>query len=419
MKYIRMSLFFALVLGLLLMVSPAAFAAEEGTCGPNATWRFENSTLTISGTGLVTEICWYEFHNRILKVVVEPGIMNLPENAFHGCEFLTDVSLPEGLIKLGAFAFSNCHSLGTVLLPSTLESIGDLAFGNSGLTGITIPGSVKKIGVSAFDNCYKLMRVTLEEGITSIGTSAFYDCKKLTEITLPDSLESMGTDVFKNCVSLKSIVLPQNLTTIPVRAFQGCENLEHVTLPPNTTHIEADAFRECPSLRSITLPATIQSLHGLPSTLQEIHISDLAAWCTANHSSWNHYLEHAGLYLNGELITDLVLPEGLTSIGGNAFENCTSLKQVTLPSTIQHIGNYAFSNATALHQVIYNGSTDDLNRVSIFSGNDNLLNASWKFSSLGSVAIYLIILPLTCLLQLGVLIACLVIYIRQRKYPFL
>ena len=54
MKYIRISLFFALVMCLFLSISSPAIAAEEGTCGPNATWRFENSTLTISGTGVVT-----------------------------------------------------------------------------------------------------------------------------------------------------------------------------------------------------------------------------------------------------------------------------------------------------------------------------------------------------------------------------
>ena len=401
MKYIRLSLFFALVACLLLSVSPAAFAAEEGTCGPNATWRFEGGTLTISGTGPVTRMDWAVYQDYIVRVVVEPGITSLPPQAFFLYKYLTNVTLPEGFTTLNEFAFYACMRLSTVHMPSTL---------------------------------------------TDIGNYAFYGCETLKNITLPNSLVSMGSHAFENCTALSSVVLPQSLTVVPAFSFQGCKNLESVTLSPNTTHIEADAFGECSSLRSITLPATIQSLHGLPSTLQEIHISDLAAWCTAKHASRNHYLEHAGLYLNGELITDLVIPEGcssisysafygykwltsvtfpegLTSIGGNAFENCTSLKQVTLPSTIQHIGNYAFSNATALHQVFYNGSTDDLNKISIFSGNDNLLNASWKFSSIGSIqiyiAIYRIILPLACLLQLGVLIACLVIYIRQRKYFFL
>ena len=145
MKYIRISLFFALVMCLVLSISSPAIAAEEGTCGPNATWRFENSTLTISGTGLVTEICWYEFHDRILKVVVEPGIINLPNNAFQDCEFLTEVILPDGFTLIGSFAFHNCNSLGTVQLPATLGHIGQHAFSNSGITGITIPKDINSL----------------------------------------------------------------------------------------------------------------------------------------------------------------------------------------------------------------------------------------------------------------------------------
>ena len=323
MKYIRISLFFALVMCLVLSISSPAIAAEEGSCGLDATWRFEDGTLTISGKGLVTDICWYEFHNRILKVVVEPGIINLPNNAFQDCEFLTEVILPDGFTLIGSFAFHNCNSLGTVQLPATLGHIGQHAFSNSGITGITIPGSVERIGTSAFDNCEKLLRVTVEEGVTYIGASAFHGCKKLAEITLPDSLKIIENKAFESCSSLQSIVLPQHVTVISAQAFQGCNSLASVTLSPKTTTIEYNAFAQCYALRSISLPPTVQTIQGLSSALEEIHISDLTAWCTAEHSYKNHCLQNAGLYLNGELLTDLRIPDDCNAISAHA--SCTAI----------------------------------------------------------------------------------------------
>ena len=446
MKYIRISLFFALVMCLVLSISSPAIAAEEGSCGLDATWRFEDGTLTVSGKGLVTDICWYEFHNRILKVVVEPGIINLPNNAFQDCEFLTEVILPDGFTLIGSFAFHNCNSLGTVQLPATLGHIGQHAFSNSGITGITIPGSVERIGTSAFDNCEKLLRVTVEEGVTYIGASAFHGCKKLAEITLPDSLKIIENKAFESCSSLQSIVLPQHVTVISAQAFQGCNSLASVTLSPKTTTIEYNAFAQCYALRSISLPPTVQTIQGLSSALEEIHISDLTAWCTAEHSYKNHCLQNAGLYLNGELLTDLripddcnaisahafshygklksvTMPEGFTSIGDYAFQNCHSLQSVSLPCSLRRIGDSAFAHATNLKSIEYGGSFNDLKKVEINGGNDalwnNYLQVSTPETTTFSVYYYMVILALACLLQLGVLIACLVIYIRQRKYPFL
>lgn len=445
MKSLRMCLLVIMILGLLLSICVPAFAAQEGSCGPNATWRFEDGTLTISGTGLVTDICWYEFHNQIVNVVVEPGIINLPSNAFQDCVFLANVTLPEGLTHLGTLAFHGCKSLGTVQLPSTLTAIGQYAFQYSGITGITVPGSVAHIEAGTFDSCEKLMRVTLEEGVTSIGVSAFYDCKRLTDVFLPDSLDTIENNAFENCTALRSIVLPENLKVIPSFAFQGCESLEHVTLSPRTTGIEYGAFFECPSLRSIEIPASVQRIHGLPNTLQEVHISDLAAWCQASHNSYDHCLERAGLYLNGELITDLVIPdgcrsisdfaftsygklksvtfpEGVTTIGSGAFSGCYALEQITLPKTIRIILDFAFDRTDNLNRVKYNGAMEDMQNVEVYGGNDSILNASWQVDTTGSFQTFSVSMTvsmlISCLVTGGIFVACLVIFIRQKLNPF-
>ena len=446
MKKFRLSAFLILAFCLVLSISPSAVAAEEGSCGPNATWRFEDGTLTISGSGLVTDLCWYDFHNQIQKVVVEPGIINLPENAFQDCEFLTDVTLPEGFAHIGAFAFHNCRSLGTIQFPDTLSRIGQHAFSNSGITGITIPGRVGRIDNGTFDGCEKLLHVTLEEGVTFIGTLAFSNCKNMTEIILPESVNVIETKAFEGCSNLQSIVLPEHVTVISAQAFQGCNSLASVTLSPKTTTIDYNAFAQCYALRSITLPPSVHTILGLPSHLEEIYISDLTAWCTAKHSDETHCLKNAGLYLNGKLITDLVIPdgceaispyafsnynklqsvtmpEGFTTIGSYAFQGCQSLRSASLPYSLRQIGCFAFSQAENLSSVKYHGSINDLKQIDILGGNDalwtGLLHISMPDTTAFSASFDIFVLAFVCLLQLGVLIACLVIYIRQRKYAFL
>ncbi len=84
--------------------------------------------------------------------------------------------------------------------------------------------------------------------------------------------------------------------------------------------------------------------------LTSVYISDLAAWCcTCFGSNPLVYAQH--LFLNGVEIKDLVIPDGVTSIGGKAFYNCKGLTSVTIPESVTSIGDYAFEGCTGLTKV--------------------------------------------------------------------
>ena len=140
-----------------------------------------------------------------------------------------------------------------------------------------------------------------------------------------------------------SVVIPETIvhnnvtcsvTSIGDGAFSGCSGLTSVTIPNSVTSIGDDAFAYCKGLK-------------------EVHISDLAAWCnisfeglTANPLSYAH-----NLYLNGELVTDLVIPNSVTSIGNYAFCFCDGLTSITIPNSVTSIGDYAFSNCSGLTSI--------------------------------------------------------------------
>ena len=94
-----------------------------------------------------------------------------------------ELAIKEGTRGIGYMAFHGCNGLTSVTIPNSIRSIVDHAFKNcSGLTSVTIPNSVTSIGSVAFYGCSSLTSVTFGNSVTSIGYGAFYNCTGLTEV---------------------------------------------------------------------------------------------------------------------------------------------------------------------------------------------------------------------------------------------
>ena len=208
------------------------------------------------------------------------------------------------------------------------------------LAEISIPDSVTSIGAIAFYDCDSLTSVTIGNGVTSIGEEAFSGCDGITSVTIPDSVTSIGEEAFSNCDSLTSVTIGNGVTSIGAYAFYDCSSLTSVTIGDGVTSIEESAFEDCSGLTSV-------------------YVTDIAAWCAIDFGSYNaNPLSYAhNLYLNGELVTDLVIPDGVASIGIDAFYGCTSLTSITIPNSVTSIGAWAFQYCDNLTIAIFENQT--------------------------------------------------------------
>ncbi|MBQ8381374.1 MAG: leucine-rich repeat domain-containing protein [Clostridia bacterium] len=173
-------------------------------------------------------------------------------------------------------------------------------------------------------------KVTIPSTVTSISEYAYFGGRKITEITIPGTVKSIPMQCFDKCKSIRSVTLMPGVTSIGRYAFNECTALKKLVIPSTLTRISPYAFLNC-------------------SSIEEVHITDLKAWCEIDRNIEGHQscLEPNNLYLNGELLRDVVIPDGVKEITPWTFANCTSIETVTVPDTTK-IGYNAFYKCTNL-----------------------------------------------------------------------
>lgn len=288
-----------------------------------------------------------------------------------------------------------------VVIPSVyngkeVTSIGNSAFIEcDSLTEILIPDSVKSIDEYAFRYCSKLTRVAFGENsqLTSIGDYAFHDCYNLTSVVIPDSVMSIGIKVFKDCHRLTEIVIPDNLISAGSAVFVGCDNLQYIvkdglkylgnkenpyvyladtettemklaTIENGCKIIGASAFYGCEKLTEIVIPDSVTS------------IGDFAFYyCLSlkyNEKNGLNYLGNGNneylclISVDGTLkkqLTSISIENSCKVIGSNALDYCSSAKEIIIPDSVIHIDRYAFYGCSSLTEITFNGTVEQWNNV--------------------------------------------------------
>ena len=187
-----------------------------------------------------------------------------------------------------------------------------------------------------------------------VAPRAFFEQKEIETVRFGSELLKSGNNAFCNCSALRELDLPEGLKTVGWNAFSGCETLERVSFPASLSAVERNAFYDC-------------------RNLARVEISDVGAWCRIAFEFYhdrfysNPMWYAKELILNGEPVTDLTLPDDLTSIGNGAFLNCKTLKTVVFPDGLTTIGKYAFANCEGLTGIALPDSVTGIGERAFFS----------------------------------------------------
>lgn len=385
--------------------------------------------------------------NKLVTEIVIPSYVTKMNEFFAGCSSIEKITISKSVEDIQG-AFHNMKNLKVVIIEenSSLTEISQEAFQDCvNLTNIELPSGIKEISHRAFQGCASLEKVIIPEGVTSLHTDVFYGCCSLKEVVLPSTLEVIDYGTFAGCSSLTSIIIPTGITKIASSTFTGCERLTEVSLPSTVATIETDAFNGCVSLTEIELPSRLRSIgyNAFENCKNLFYIknnSDLEVTIGSTENGYvgyyaieivdkngnkttkegysyettedgflfecsdsaNKLLAYVGdedtitlpLTFKGESYEiykftsnkNIIIPEGLTSIGTNAFFNCNG-DIISIPSTVVSIGANAFEGCTS--EIIWINPTIkvlEFDSLSCYGGETLVIPGSVEY--LGSCAIF-------------------------------
>ena len=257
------------------------------------------------------------------------------------------------------------------------DFLGPVDLTNNGPYDIKIPEKIHEksgdytvtaIGNRAFWECTSLKEVTIPQSVTSIGDKAFYDCRGLTSVTIPQSVTSIGDHAFDECIHLKTLSFGENsfgenietnIKTIGNYAFFHCNDLESVTIPQSVTSIGREAFRFCNKMESLAINGAIESM-GIGAFAGCISLKTLSLGENIKMIGNSAFDSCTNIDL-----TNVTIPEKVTTIGPGTFSYCTHLEYIMLPAGLttfkdKLIGCPAGNPNGAIYYKNYKAAADDL-----------------------------------------------------------
>ncbi len=249
--------------------------------------------------------------------------------------------------------YSSRSSIKTVKIGNSVTSIGRYAFYNcNNISSVTIGSSVKSINYYAFKNCYNLLSVIIPNSVTSIGNEAFHTCSSLASVSIGESVTSFGTNVFQDCNNLEYItwnaINCPDMTPTPFYSLRG--NISSFVFGSNVQKIPASLCYGMTKLKSITIHSNVTSI-GNQAFYNCTGLKTIV-WNAINCDAMEPFTALAGN------ITSFTFGNEVESIPNNICKNMNRLTEITIPNSAKSIGGAAFYGCSGLTSVtIGNGVT--------------------------------------------------------------
>ena len=339
-------------------------------------------------------------------VIITPDLFVIENGVLHG--YLgrdEEVVIPDGVKIIKEEAFTDVDdkkNIKSIKISNSVKVIEDCAFRDCfSLRNLYIPASVEKIGKSICkmdDNMSRLINIEVDENnkyYSSLDGNLYNkDKTKLLQyavgkedftFTIPDGVVSIEESAFMSDESLSTVKIPNSVVYIKDDAFRFCNDLSEILIPDSVKEIGYEVFCACYSLRTIKIGSGLQKTDGAfydCPYVENICIKDVAQYCNIKFRQNIGDFDNNGykLYLNGNLVTELIIPEGVTVIPRLAFYECNSIENVVLPKSLSKIEKSAFGignyGSTSHLDVYYRGTEEEWSKVD----NESLEDAKMHFN---------------------------------------
>ena len=290
-------------------------------------WQYTNYTYYYSAWREYQPIVYHYYIPTTIRNVTITIQNEIPVAAFNSCEFIESITLPTTVTSIGDYAFQNC---------ATLKKF------NSTIDGeFNIPVGVDKIGQYTFKACGELVKVNIPANVISVETYAFNACTQLEEVKFAENskLKTIGEYAFADCISISELQLPNTITNIGNYAFSGCISIAKVGSQEKGEMLLSEKL---------------------------VSIGEYA-------------------FQNLSLISKIIVPDGVTSIGEGAFKGCDDVKEITLPfigkktdaTAYEAVFGYIFGSKSTSYEM-YTGGDKSLSFIN--KKVSNISGAVWQYT---------------------------------------
>ena len=331
------------------------------------------STVNVTKSETIGTTTFAEGKDKIWKVNLGEGVVEIAKDAFKGFTSLNYVGFPTTIEKIGEGAFSGSVIGSADFSGTKLSSIGKKAFSLCQQLGeVKLSAAIKLIPESAFDYCSSLReidlynvttieafgfresgleRLVIPDGVKEIGEGAFYDCSNMISVEIGSGLRTIEKETFANCINLNYIFVPGTVKTIGESAFSGCSRMLEIYLSVGIEKIGNNAFADCRNIEIAEIPTTVTSMGknifiGC-DCLVEISVPFIGS--SVDKASKMTYITDSKVIrvieitkattIAAEAFTScarleiLRLNEGIISIGDGVVDGCNYLSELDLPKT--------------------------------------------------------------------------------------
>ena len=301
------------------------------------------------------------------------------------CETIRSVRLHDGWKKVSGRLFEGCRELGSVTIPDTVKTVDRRAFrdcvpeGGGPYDASSVPGlvlvdgwvvgisdalrdecgtsesfaecvnvllrdsRVRGVASGLFENEYTLHHVSLPPCVKYVGDRLFAGCLSLEQVDVPDGIEGIGESAFESCISMTDFHIPDSVTEVGRNAFAGCEFTD-VSSIPGLELLDGWILKDIGVSAILSRNGAFDGEYVISMEQGIRGIAD-GAFAGESNDAGNERLSG----LSG--VTSLVIGEGVTVVGAEAFAFCDDLTNVYVSASVKRIGGYAFSGCKNLRHV--------------------------------------------------------------------